>query len=190
MNELVQAAAEIQDFMQSRSWRFCFIGGFALLRWGEPRFTQDVDLTLFTGFGDEEKYVEAVLSRFSPRIKDPKEFALENRVLLVWLSGGVPADIAMGGLPFEERMMERSSLFTFPEEQALRTSSAEDLIVMKAFADRTKDWADVETVLVRQAGKLDWRYIRKNLRFLCDAKGNVDILEHLENLRRRTNGQG
>ena len=46
MNELIRVAADVQGFCESRRWRFCFIGGLALQRWGEPRETVDVDLTL------------------------------------------------------------------------------------------------------------------------------------------------
>ena len=45
MNGLFQAALEVQGFMQRQQWRFCIIGGLAVLRWGEPRLTQDVDLS-------------------------------------------------------------------------------------------------------------------------------------------------
>jgi hypothetical protein len=35
--DLFQVALELQAFLWSREWRFCFIGGLALQRWGEPR---------------------------------------------------------------------------------------------------------------------------------------------------------
>jgi hypothetical protein len=47
--ELIQAAEQFQEFCASQHWRFCFIGGLAVQRWGEPRFTADVDLSLLTG---------------------------------------------------------------------------------------------------------------------------------------------
>ena len=68
MNELLEAAREIQEVAGSCRWQFCFIGGLALQRWGEPRFTRDVDLTLLTGFGGEEVYVDRLLLHFSPRL--------------------------------------------------------------------------------------------------------------------------
>lgn len=43
MNEVFQAAAELQSICEAHGWRFCFIGGVALQRWGEPRETADVD---------------------------------------------------------------------------------------------------------------------------------------------------
>ena len=60
MNPIFAAALEIQEFCRARLWRFCFIG-VAVQRWGEPRLTQDVDLTLLTGFGTEEAFVSALL---------------------------------------------------------------------------------------------------------------------------------
>jgi hypothetical protein len=38
--------------------------------------------------------------------------------------------------------VRRSTLFTLPPDVPLRTCSAEDLIVFKAFADRLKDWVE------------------------------------------------
>jgi len=60
-------------------------------------------------------------------------------VLLLKAPSGVGLDISLAGLPFEERLIERSSLFTYPPAVPLRTCSAEDFIVLKAFADRPKD---------------------------------------------------
>ena len=57
MIEIFRAASELQTVCESQSWEFCFIGGLALQRWGEPRETVDVDLTLLTGFGGEEPFV-------------------------------------------------------------------------------------------------------------------------------------
>ena len=50
MRDLFRLADEIQSFCRDRGWRFCFIGGIALQRWGEPRLTGDIDLTILTGF--------------------------------------------------------------------------------------------------------------------------------------------
>lgn len=57
---VLAAAQQIQSLCEERGWRFCFIGGVAVQRWGQPRVTQDVDLTLLTGFGGQEAYVDAL----------------------------------------------------------------------------------------------------------------------------------
>lgn len=89
-------------------------------------------------------------------------------------------DIAFGGLPFEERAVARATAFEFPPHVALRTCSAEDLIVLKAFADRPKDWVDVDGVLLRQQGHLDWTYVRAQLAPLVELKNAHAIMEQLE----------
>jgi len=58
LDDLLLAAAELQSAIESNGWRFCFIGGVAVQRWGNPRFTQDIDSTLLTGFGEEASFVE------------------------------------------------------------------------------------------------------------------------------------
>jgi hypothetical protein len=180
---LFRAAAELQAVCESHAWRYCFIGGLAVLRWGEPRETVDVDLTLVTGFADEDRYIDLLVSHFEPRRADAAAFARTSRVLLLRASSGVGLDIALGGLPFEESAVARSSLFRYPPDVPLRTCSAEDLIVFKAFADRTKDWMDIEGVVLRQSGHLDWGHILGELAPLAELKESPEIVAKLERLR-------
>lgn len=83
MNPLFAAASDILMFCASRGWRCCVIGGVAVQRWGEPRQTRDVDLTLLTGLGDEASFVDPILARFAGRFSEARQFALDRRVLLV-----------------------------------------------------------------------------------------------------------
>ncbi len=181
--EVLRAAAELQGVCQAHGWRFCFIGGLALLRWGEPRETVDVDLLVWTGFGGEEPVIQALLDHYEPRIADAAQFAKTSRVLLLRAASGVGLDIALGGLRFEEDASSRSSEFEFPGDARLRICSAEDLIVLKAFAARAKDWLDVEGVIIRQCGKLDWSYIESQLQPLAELKDAPEILVELERRR-------
>ncbi len=185
MNELLEAAREIQVLTEERRWKFCFIGGLALQRWGEPRFTRDVDLTLLTGFGGEETYIDCLLAHFTPRRADAKDFALRYRVLLLLSSAGVGLDVALGGLPFEEEVVRRATLFTFAPGYNLLTCSAEDLIVTKAFAARPQDWVDVEGVVIRQGARLDRTYALRELAPLCTAKDEPAILPRLREVFER-----
>ena len=183
MTEVIQAAVGLQTVCEAHHWRFCVIGGLALQRWGEPRETVDVDLTLLTGFGGEENFVHVLLDLYEARIENAAQFALTRRVLLLRAKSGVGLDIALGGLPFEELAVARSSAFVFPGDAVLRTCSAEDLVVMKAFAARAKDWLDVEGIITRHTGKLDWGYIRRQLRPRAELKAAPVILDELEHRR-------
>jgi len=180
VNDVIQAAAELQNFCQSQGWQFCFIGGVALQRWSEPRETVDVDLSLFAGFGREQHFSDTLLRHFEPRISNASEFAQQERVLMQRSSKGVGLNVALAALPYEELVTQRSSFFNYPPGVALRTCSAEDLIVLKAFAGRGQDWVDVERIVVRQTGKLDWDYIPDQLRPLAALKEAPEILDQLE----------
>jgi len=188
MNELVLIAAELGDFCRKRGWRSCVIGGFAVQHWGEPRMTMDVDLSLLTGFGEEEVFVDELLRRYAGRIPDAKGFALQNRVLLIKHSSGVGIDIALAALPFEECVVDRSVTIEAEPGCAVRICTADDLVVMKAFANRDIDWHDVRGVIVRQGpSKMDWCYIQQELAPLCEAKEQPEILDRLLSLKRQLN---
>jgi hypothetical protein len=78
-------------------------------------------------------------------------------------------------LPFEERVVERASLYAIQESVALTTCSAEDLLVLKVFAGRDKDWLDVEGIVVRQADKLDRSLVRRELEPLLELNDKVSL---------------
>ena len=189
MTRLIRLAAELQALLDAAAWKNCLIGGMVLQRWGEPRLTKDVDVTVLTGFGGEEKVVDLLLARFAGRRPDTREFALHNRVLLIQSADGIGMDVALGALPFEEHVMERASVFDFLPDCRLRTCSAEDLIVMKAFASRERDWLDVETVLIRQGERLDWKQIMTELKPLSELKDAPEIPGRLEKLRQKVASQ-
>ena len=170
MNPIFAAALEVQAFCRARRWKFCFIGALAVQRWGEPRLTQDIDLTVVTPFGAEEPYVDAFLDRFPGRLADAREFALQNRVVLLRSDSGIPIDVALGAMPFEERATDRATDFVLQEGVALTTCSAEDLVVLKTFAGREKDWLDIEGIALRQHGRLDENLIWAELTPLLDLK--------------------
>ena len=182
LEELLLAAVRVQAFLQERGWRFCFIGGVAIQRWGNPRFTRDIDLTLLTGFGSEEGFVEQLLQNLEPRREDAREFALTHRVLLARMPEGIDVDIALGALPFEERTIARATSWEICKDVTLTTCSAEDLLIHKVFAGRGVDWGDAEQVLIRQHGKLNLSLVRKELRPLLELKGQLDALTKLDAL--------
>ena len=182
MKTLLQAGALVQQIFERRDWTFCFIGGVANFRWGTPRLTNDLDLTLLTGFGTEAAYAAALLTEFESRISDPTEFALQNRVLLLRTPDGFGIDVALGAMPFEASAIARSTNAELVPGAVLRTCSAEDLIVHKAFAARPQDWVDIEGVILKQRGQLAWPQIWADLAQLAELKEAPEILTELERI--------
>ncbi|MFN8525983.1 MAG: hypothetical protein U0821_23015 [Chloroflexota bacterium] len=170
MNAILEAALEIQAFCTAQGWRFCFIGGIAVQHWGEPRLTRDVDVTVLTGFGGEAEFVDRVLTAFSPRRADAREFAIRNRVLLISSASGVPLDLSLGAMPFEEHAVARARPVRISPGTELLICTAEDLIVFKAFAGRDTDWADIRSIVARRGGALDRPLIFGELEPLLELK--------------------
>jgi len=180
VNTLFQAGARVQRVLEQHGWQFCFIGGVANFRWGTPRLTNDLDLTLLTGFGAESEYVAPLLREFESRIADAAAFAAEYRVLLLRTDDGFGVDVALGAMPFEASAITRATNVELVPGAVLRTCSAEDLIVHKAFAARPQDWVDVEGVILKQRGQLAWKQIWADLAELVELKAAPEILDELE----------
>lgn len=174
MNPIFEAAQELQELCVTYRWRFCFIGGLAVLRWGEPRLTRDVDVTILTGYGTEQPIVDTLLEHFSGRTADVRGFALQHRVLLLHASNHIPLDIALGALPFEERATQRAVSWPISNEMSLRICCAEDLIAHKAFAGRQRDWLDIEGIVLRQGPELDRELIYQELIPLLKLKDSSE----------------
>lgn len=182
MNDVLNAAAEVQRFCHEKGWRFCFIGGIAVQRWADPRQTEDADLTVLTGFSGEEAFVDALLERFAAREAGERERALLRRVVLLRSTGGIGIDLALGALPFEENCVARATEWPVAPDLKLTTCSAEDLIVHKAFAGRDLDWADVSSIVMRQGRKLNLEQIWEELRPLVELKEEPEILVKLQRI--------
>jgi len=182
---VLDAALEAQRACSKTGFQCCVIGGVALQRWGEPRFTADADLSVLVEPGQESRAARSLLCELPARIEDALGFAERTRVVLVRSEQGVGVDIVLAGLPFEARVIERASPWQLDDSTTLMTCSAEDLLVMKAFAARDKDWADVTSVLERQAGTLDLELVRTELAPLVAAKEAPELIEQLENRIRR-----
>lgn len=182
MKDLFHVASRVQSFIEKRSWKFCFIGGLALQRWGEHRLTRDVDVTILAGFGREAEFIDALLAAFPGRRPDVREFALQYRVVLLRSEDGVGIDVSLAALPFEAELIARATDFEFLPGNPIRTCSAEDLVVLKAFADRPQDWVDVRGILIRQGRALDRDAIRARLAPLVELKEEPEIARRLEAL--------
>lgn len=189
MNPLFEAAVDIQRFCAHRGWRSAIIGGLAVQRWGEPRQTRDVDVALLTGLGGESVFIDALLERYRSRRQDARQFALDRRVLLIETETAVSIDVSLAALPFEERVVDRATNFSYAPTLTLKTCSAEDLVVLKAFADRPQDWIDVEGVIVRQGRALKRSQILEELVPLLDLKEDRDPEVTLHKLLRKHSQQ-
>jgi hypothetical protein len=157
------------------------IGGLAAAFLGRPRVTRDVDAIVFA----EEDRWPAFLAlaknfHFHSRMPDPLAFARQSRLLLLNRATGIDVDISFAALAFERNALERSMKVRVGR-LSVPIPTAEDLIVMKAIANRPIDQTDILHMLDVQKD-LDYGYIRKHtdeLAAMLDAPGLYEELDVL-----------
>ncbi|MFY1632974.1 nucleotidyl transferase AbiEii/AbiGii toxin family protein [Solwaraspora sp. WMMB335] len=154
MGRQLSAAAAVQRLCGERGWRSCLVGGLAVLRWGRPRPTEDVDLLVEAGHGVAGEMAQALFGCFEPRSADAHRFAVDHRIAQLWAGERVAVDVALGTSRRLRRTMDRASWWESTGPRLL-TCSAEDLIVNKAISDRERDWHDVAGIVERQGARLD-----------------------------------
>jgi hypothetical protein len=131
--------------------RGAVIGGVAVSLLSEPRYTRDIDATVVL---DDKKW-DAFLARAAefgirPRASDALVFARETRMLLLQHDiSGIPLDISMGTLEFEQEMIDRA-LPIRVGRLTIPVATPEDLIILKAIAQRPQDLTDIATILDSQ----------------------------------------
>ena len=182
---LVRAAQDILRLLAARDVPACIIGGLAVQRWGEPRVTQDVDLTLLAPFGEEAQPVDLLLGAYRARERNARGFALKYRVLKLRAPDGVPIDVSLGALPFEIEVLERASRWRLSPTIDLVVCSAEDLIVYKLVASRPRDLLDVEGIVRLQWRDLDLARVRSRAREFAELLERRDLLAPFEGALRR-----
>ncbi len=186
LSQLVDAAFRVQQLWEQQEYQFCFIGGLAIQHWGETRMTQDVDATIAVEFGNERALATRLLEGLRPRIDDAVSFAVVNRVLLAQEPGGVPIDISLAAMPYELGVIERSLKRELAAGKLIRICDASDLVILKAFANRPRDWQDIRGIIIRSGGQLDWQFVIDELSVLAELKEEPEILEQLTELRAKT----
>jgi hypothetical protein len=185
MRTLFEEAAKLQSVLDDEGWEFFFVGGIAVQIWGEPRLTTDIDLTIFTGLVNEDERIARLLTLIKPRdagVEEAAEFSKTARILLLRSSGGLDIDMMLSGVSDLGEEYARSSFQRFTPELSLRVCSAETLIGMKTYAGRSRDIADLETVLIKQT-QLDWDYINRYLNEILEYEEISEKISILETLK-------
>lgn len=145
---LLEALSDLVSLLRAEQVSGVLIGGVAASLLGRPRLTRDLDAIVLLGEERWERFLSASARfRFAPRRSDALAFAKRARVLLLRHEpSGIEADIIFAGLPFEEEAIARAVLVEF-EGIRLPLPTAEDLVIMKAVANRPRDLADIEALL-------------------------------------------
>ena len=185
-DHLVRSAVGLQRTLIEHQIEFCFIGGIAVQYWGEPRNTEDLDVSVACSFGEEQQVISHLQEFLSPRIDNAERFARLHRVLLVQSDDGTPIDISLAAMPFELEIIRSADYQEMTPGNAIRLCSASALVLTKAFANRPRDWDDIRGVIVRSGGEINWPAVEQELAVLADLKGEPEILTQLARTKSST----
>ena len=118
-------------------------GALALAYYAEPRATVDVDINVFVAVDEHPAVIDAL--RPLGVTGDITNLERDGQVRLRW--GNNPVDLFFSYDPFHERMREWAVVVPFGSTQ-LPILAPEHLLVCKAAFNRTKDWIDIDQILV------------------------------------------
>lgn len=178
--------ARVARALDSRGIPFMLIGGQAVLLHGEPRLTQDIDVTLGAGPQRLDDLLEATRqAALDPLPDDPAAFVRDTWVLpCEEPETALRVDFVFSTTPYEGKAIERAVRVEIAGE-SVPFASAEDLLLHKIFAGRPRDLEDAEGVVRRKGSDLDWAYVRKWAERFAEIPGRESMPEQVERLREK-----
>ncbi len=153
---------------------YMIIGGQAVLLYGEPRLTRDVDITLGVTPDALEKVLD-VVERVGLSVLVQ---AVEDFVDRTWVlpaldeETGLRVDFIFSWTPYEQGALRRAREVDV-EGYPVKFASPEDVVIHKVLAGRARDTEDVRSILRKQA--MDLNYVRSWLEQFDATLGGDNI---------------
>lgn len=163
--------AQLSKALDRHQIPYMVIGGQAVLVYGEPRFTRDIDITLGAGIERLEEVLKLVDSfHWKVLAPTPAEFVQRTMVLPCQdPKSGVRLDLVFSFSPYERQAMDRVRRIKILDQEVC-FASPEDLIIHKMVAGRPRDLEDVRVVQNKNQ-TMDRAYIEK---WLKDFEATLD----------------
>ncbi|MEW6417295.1 MAG: nucleotidyl transferase AbiEii/AbiGii toxin family protein [Nitrospirota bacterium] len=161
---------------------YMIIGGQAVLLYGEPRLTRDIDITLGVS-ADYIKELLVVVRELSlkPIPEDIESFVRQTMVLPAFdETTGIRVDFIFSFTPYEIKAIKRARRIKILEREVC-FASPEDVIIHKIFAGRPRDIEDVKTIILKNP-EIDIKYIKKWLRKFDASSDEKEFLKTFEEI--------
>lgn len=167
MIELADKIVALDAALADAELSHAFGGALALaFHTAEPRGTRDIDVNVFCPPDAAADVFAALPSAIRWSDADLTTVGRDGQVRLFW--DETPVDVFFSTGPFHDRVRRGARLVPFAGTR-IPIVGATELVVFKAFFDRTKDWADIEEVIA--AGSAD---VHEALRWMVDLLGAED----------------
>jgi hypothetical protein len=132
---------------------YMVFGGQAVLLYGEPRLTRDIDITLGVDTGQAASVLRMIEELGLRILVDDVDHFLSQTFVLPVLDpeSNVRIDFVFSLTGYERQAIERGKVMVIGGVD-VRFVSLEDLIVMKVVSGRPRDLEDVATVIRKNPG--------------------------------------
>jgi predicted nucleotidyltransferase len=162
---------------------YMIIGGQAVLLYGSPRLTRDIDITLGIDT-DKLQPIERLCKELGLKLlpQKPAEFARETKVLPVEEPNlRIRVDFIFSFTPYEAQAMTRTKEVLM-NGYPVKFASCEDVIIHKMVAGRAVDIEDVKNILIKNKDSIDLEYIRRWLLEFGKISEHEGILKRFDSL--------
>ena len=143
---------------------YMVIGGQAVLLYGEPRLTRDIDITMgmgVDGLDRIKKIIKAI--GLKSLVEKEREFVKRNMVLpTLDKKSGIRVDFIFSFSTYGRQAIERAKDIKLGNS-IVRFASLEDVVIHKVIAGRARDFDDAKSILLKNP-KYDSVYIKKWLK--------------------------
>ncbi len=156
-----QLLEQIALGLESHGIPYMLIGGQAVLLYGEPRLTRNIDITLGTGPERLAEVLDLVTARgWQVLVDSPADFVQRTMVLpCLEPNSGIRMDFIFSFSAYEQQAMERVRRVPIGKAE-VRFASVEDLIIHKIIAGRPRDLEDARSILLKNHN-IDVPYIHR-----------------------------
>lgn len=166
----------------NRWGRWYVFGAQAVIAYGVPRLSADVDVTLFIEPDEPDHLVAAMRSGgFDLLINDP-DFIERTRVMpFAHRATAMPVDIVFAGSGLEREFLERAQAVDIGGI-VVPLIHPEDLMIAKILAGRPKDVEDARALWKTRGAELNAERIREVLHLLEEALSQSDLLPTFDSI--------
>ena len=179
--ELFVALAPVAN----RWGRWYVFGAQAVVVYGVPRLSADVDVTLALTPDTPDRFARDMQTAgFSLRVSDP-DFVQRTRVMpFVHAPTGMPLDVVLAGSGLEDEFLDRA-VATDVGGAHVPIIEQSDLVIAKILAGRPKDLDDARALWHLHGREMDADRVRRTLRLLEEALGQSDLIASFDTIAGR-----
>jgi len=165
---------------------YMIIGGQAVLIYGEPRFTRDIDITLGIDVFELPKLLNTVeLMKLKILVTEIEEFVKQTYVLpTIDNNTGIRIDFIFSFTEYEKCALKRVNRIIIGNN-SVNFASIEDLIIHKIFSGRERDYEDIRSVILKNP-PLDFLYINKWLKLFDESFPEKEFLDKFNEILKDT----